>query len=111
MIALGQPSHHKGGPILGRSYIPTKERTLMAKAISKWIGLSEDRPSGTYIRPHGHGLQGYSYGRWSRQFLGHYRFDHLGSAATVEACKEALAEADRAAERHSAALNKRRKRR
>jgi hypothetical protein len=106
MIALGNPSHRTAtsGPILGRSFIQPLERTLMAK-LSKWIGLT-DRPHGIYIRPHEAG--GYTCGRWTKQPLGMgYRFEHIGQAATVEACREALEVADKAIERRTMLLNKR----
>jgi hypothetical protein len=80
----------------------------MAKLKAVWEGLVEGRPSGTYIRPHAAG--GYEFGRWWHNPWG-YRFERLGDRPTREACREGFAEADRAAEARSRALNKRRRKR
>lgn len=79
----------------------------MAK-LGKWIGLA-DRPQGIYIRPHEDG--GYSCGRWTKQPMGlGFRFEHVGKAATVEACRGLLDEADAGIEARTRLLNKRGKR-
>jgi hypothetical protein len=79
----------------------------MAKVSKLWEGLTTTGLSGTYIRPHN---GGYAFGRWYKQHWGGYRFEHLGDRSSVEAARLALEAVDKAVERRTRELNKRRKR-
>ena len=73
-------------------------------------GLSPNVPSGTYIRGH---EGGFAFGRWWRA-VGpdgdHVRFEPLGDRRSREECRAALEAFDKAAEKRSRELNKKRRR-